>query len=291
MPTFSTYDGTRLAYHLRGEGEPLICLAGGPMRASAYLGDLGGLAAHRRLILLDPRGTGDSAEPADPATYRCGRQVADVEALREHLGLERIDLLGHSASGTLAVLYAAAHPERIATLTVVTGGTRAVGIRASEQDWRDATALRAGEPWYEAGRAAFEEVWAGRDMAEVVDLITPFVYGRWDANAHAHAATADEQINWAASAAYFADGALPDPAATRAALAAVTAPVLVYAGEYDGGPTPARAAELATLFPHGEVAVQRRAGHYPWVDDPGAFSRTVAAFLDPAVRSRIPYRT
>ncbi|NUK21095.1 alpha/beta fold hydrolase, partial [Streptomyces lunaelactis] len=56
--TFSAYDGTMLAYHLVGEGEPLICLPGGAMRASAYLGDLGGLSTHRQLVLLDLRGTG-----------------------------------------------------------------------------------------------------------------------------------------------------------------------------------------------------------------------------------------
>lgn len=66
MPTFSAYDTTPLAYHLVGEGEPLICLPGGPMRASAYLGDLGGLAARRRLVLLDLRGTGASGVPEDP---------------------------------------------------------------------------------------------------------------------------------------------------------------------------------------------------------------------------------
>lgn len=97
MPTFSAYDTTPLAYHLVGEGEPLIVLPGGPMRASAYLGDLGGLSAVRQLVLLDLRGTGDSAAPEDPATYRCDRLVDDVEALRRHLGLDRIDLLAHSA--------------------------------------------------------------------------------------------------------------------------------------------------------------------------------------------------
>jgi pimeloyl-ACP methyl ester carboxylesterase len=51
------------------------------MQASAYLGDLGGLTAHRSLIVLDLRGTGESAAPADPATYRCDRLVGDVEAL------------------------------------------------------------------------------------------------------------------------------------------------------------------------------------------------------------------
>ncbi|WP_435886327.1 alpha/beta fold hydrolase [Streptomyces bacillaris] len=110
MPTLSAYGTTRLAYHLVGEGEPLICLPGGPMRASTYLGELGGLGAARQLVLLDLRGTGDSAEPGDPATYRCDRLVDDVEALREHLGLHRIDLLAHSAGVNLArILFRPGH--------------------------------------------------------------------------------------------------------------------------------------------------------------------------------------
>ena len=57
MPSFCAADGTELAYHVRGEGAPLVCLPGGPGRASSYLGDLGGLSAHRRLILLNGRTT------------------------------------------------------------------------------------------------------------------------------------------------------------------------------------------------------------------------------------------
>lgn len=110
MPTFTAADGTRLAHHVRGDGEPLVLLPGGPMRASVYLGDLGGLAVHRRLILLDPRGTGDSEVPVDPATYRCDRLVDDVEILRAHIGLDHMDLLAHSGGGSLAMLYAARYP-------------------------------------------------------------------------------------------------------------------------------------------------------------------------------------
>ena len=98
------------------------------MRASAYLGDLGGLAGYRQLILVDLRGTGESAYPADSASYRCDRQVGDVEALREHLGLDRMELLAHSAGGSLAVRYAAEYPRRIGALALITPSTRAVGI-------------------------------------------------------------------------------------------------------------------------------------------------------------------
>ena len=54
--------------------------------------------------------------PADPASYRCDRQVADVEAVRRHLGLDRLDLLAHSAGANLAYAYVehAPRPRRAA---------------------------------------------------------------------------------------------------------------------------------------------------------------------------------
>ncbi|MFD5787613.1 alpha/beta fold hydrolase [Streptomyces sp. NPDC127037] len=284
MPTFHTYDGTELAYHLVGEGTPLICLPGGPMRASTYLGTLGGLAAHRQLVLLDLRGTGDSAAPDDPATYRCDRQAEDVEALRAHLGLERVDLLAHSAAGDLAALYAARHPERLRNLVLVAPTTRATGIPVAVPEAREAAALRCSEPWYEDALAALEEIWAGRMTGELRARTRPFLYARWDAAAQEHAAGSPAQINAEAAAEYAAEGAF-DPAATVPALRALEAPVLVLAGEYDTVTTPDRAAELAALFPHAEFAVQRGAAHFPWTDDAGAFARTVEAFLDPEVHS------
>ncbi|MFE7413307.1 alpha/beta fold hydrolase [Streptomyces laurentii] len=295
MPQFTTYDGTRLAYRTRGEGAPLVVLPGGPMRDQAYLGDLGGLTAHRTLIVLDPRGTGDSALPADPHSYRCDRQVADVEALRAHLGLERIDLLGHSGSANLATLYAAAHPARVRSLVLVTPGGRAVGCGVTDEEWDKAAEVFADRPWYAEARAALDALDPDAPARDAAPIVLPFAYGRWDEAARAHAAAADEQINWEAAAAFYAPGAF-DPEATRTALRDFDAPVLVLAGEYDGGPTPAKAAAIAACFPHAELVVQSGAGHFPWVDDAGAFRRPVAAFLDPAVRTvtvdgvRLAYR-
>ncbi|WP_329119207.1 alpha/beta fold hydrolase [Streptomyces sp. NBC_01465] len=278
MPTFAAPDGTALAHHSVGEGEPLICLPGGAMRASAYLGDLGGLAAHRRLVLLDLRGTGDSSVPADPATYRADRQVADVEALRLQLGLERIDLLAHSAAGDLALLYAAAHPQRIRTLTLITARGRAVGVDFTVADRHEAADLRKSEPWYDGARACFDRIWDGAATDPDFDAAAPFFYGRWDAAAQAHAALDVAQTNEEASGAYAGPGAF-DPPAARAVLAQLDARVLLFAGEVDSGPRPRVAAEVANLFPSAELVVQPGAGHFPWLDDAAFFVRTVTEFL------------
>ncbi|MFD7433950.1 alpha/beta fold hydrolase [Streptomyces sp. NPDC059861] len=276
MPSFLAPDGTRLAYHLRGDGVPLVVLPGGPMRHSAYLGDLGGLAAHRRLVLLDLRGTGASQRPADPATYRCDRLVDDVEALRVHLGLERMDLLGHSAGGSLAMLYAARRPDRVARLALITATPWALDMPATTEDRLAAARLREDEPWFAAAFPAFER-WL-RQGGDFDPRFIPFFYGRWDEAAAAHAARDEEESNEEAAERYGSEGAY-DPPATRAALATLSAPVLVYAGELDGGPRPALAHRTAGVFPNAEVAVQPGAGHYPWVDDAKWFVRRTAEFF------------
>ncbi|MBH5334179.1 alpha/beta hydrolase [Streptomyces pactum] len=278
MPTFTSYDGTRLAYRVSGDGPPLVCLPGGPMQASAYLGDLGGLSAHRRLILLDLRGTGRSAAPADPASWRCDRLVADVEALREHLGLERMDVLAHSAGANLAALHLGRHPDRVGRLVLVTPSVFAAGVAVSGEARLDAARLRAGEPWFAEAFAALEDIVAGRGTAGSWQAIAPFAYGRWDAAARAHRAAEDIQRNGEAAAVFGSEGAF-DPDATRAALSRFRAPVLVLAGEADVSAPPPAMAELAGLFPDARLVVQPGAGHFPWLDDAGAFVAATTRFL------------
>ncbi|MBF9128166.1 alpha/beta hydrolase [Plantactinospora sp. S1510] len=283
MPRFRSYDTTELAYHVLGSGPPLVCLPGGPARASSYLGDLGGLGRDRTLLRLDLRGSGESAVPEDSASYRCDRLVDDVEAFRLHLGLDRMDLLAHSAGGNLAELYAARFPDRLTRLVLVTPGLRSVGVETVGFD--EAIVARSTEWWYPEAKAAME-AWqeaAARGAApdEVAVLRTraaPFAYGRWDERARAHVEA--EQWEWSgpAAAGYYA-GFAPDVPAVRAALAELDAPVLIVAGALDPAPTPEAAEALAALFPRTEVAVQEAASHFPWMDDRSRFVKTVLTFL------------
>ncbi|HLJ99508.1 MAG TPA: alpha/beta hydrolase [Streptosporangiaceae bacterium] len=278
MPRFVSYDGTELAYRTLGDGPPLVCLPGGPGRAPDYLGDLGGLSESRRLVLLDPRGVGLSAAPADPATFRVDRLVDDVEALRGHLGLDQMDLLAHSAGSVLGTLYAAAHPERLSALILITPGLAAIGVEGSEQQFGAVVARLATEPWYPAAMAAMEKIMAGRWSMEAFRDSRALFYGRWDEVAQEHATAGVAVRHQAAREGYFGEVAF-DVSAIRSALKQLAAPVLLYAGELDPLVTPAMVREAASLFGGAAVVVQPGAGHFPWIDDPAAFAAAIGSFL------------
>jgi pimeloyl-ACP methyl ester carboxylesterase len=278
MPRFASYDGTEIGFRVAGEGPPLVCLPGGPGRSADYLGDLGGLSQSRQLILLDPRGVGSSDDPADPATLGVNRLVADVEWLRAHLGLERMDLLAHSAGAVLATLYAAAFPERLSSLTLITPGLTAVGVSLTSDQFEAVAGLRAGEPWYQAARAAMDDILAGDQSATAFRASRPLFYARWDAAAQEHAAFGIPERHAAARAGYYAAAELDVPA-TTAALGKLPAPVLLYAGDLDPLVTPAMARQAAEVFADASVMTQPGAGHFPWIDDPAAFSAAITTFL------------
>ena len=200
MPTFSAPDGTLLAYSTIGDGDPVVCIPGGPMRDSSYLGDLGGLSKHRRLVMVDLRGTGRSAVPEDRSSYRCDRLVDDVEALREQLGLERIDLLAHSAGANLATLYAARYPQRLGRLALIMPSMYAAGITPSGEARREIAESRRGEPWFDQAYAALQAIQAGEMTDENAKAIDPFFYGRWDGAAQAHVAGQEGTQNEEAAA-------------------------------------------------------------------------------------------
>lgn len=278
MARFTSYDGTELAYRIEGSGEPLICLAGGPGRASSYLGDLGGLSAHRRLVVLDNRGTGSSASPVHPITYRRDLLVRDVEALRAHLGLDVVDVLGHSAGAGIAMGYAQDFPQRIGKLVLLTPALRSVGLSPEQSDWDSFLAARSGEPWFAQVVAALENDEAGDNTVENRVSASPMLYGSWNSRAQEHAAAELREWRYEVGLGYNAEGAFT-PGILRRALADFSHPVLVYCATSDPISPVRRCAELVELFPNAQLIVHEGAGHYAWVDDPEWLVKQVATFL------------
>ncbi|MFE6741330.1 alpha/beta fold hydrolase [Streptomyces tubercidicus] len=284
MPTFHTYDDAELHYGVLGPADsplpPLVCLAGGPGRDAAYLGDLGGLAAHRQLIIPDSRGTGDSPAAADPARYAFPQLAEDLEALRAHLGLERFALLAHDAGAAVAQAYAAGYPRRLTRLVLVCPGSRLQG--ELPDDAREIFEARSHEEWWPAASAALQQLTEATELSEVRELLyaaAPLAYGHWDEPQRAHAATEGEQLGPVPRAGFWQGVDEQLRLALLAGLREVPCPVLVVTGDRDAV-TGMRAGELvATSFPNAQVHPLHGAGHYPWVDEPTLFCPLVENFL------------
>ncbi|PXA71995.1 alpha/beta fold hydrolase [Cryobacterium arcticum] len=276
MPTFTSHDSTVLHYDVLGTDEhpPLVVLAGGPARHPSYLGDLAGLTSVRTLFVLHQRGVGESAVSPTAHAGAWPELAEDVEALRLHLGLATIDLLGHSAGTRIALSYASRYPSRLASLCLVT--PPAQWIVAEPDDSAAIVGAHRGEPWfpdYLDHRPAALAAQSADESNRWFPFIAPIAWASWSPEARRHEATGA----WHPEAQdRFFSGA--DPAGIAAGIAHVDCPVLVVAGEQDGltGLRPVLA--VADLFGDGRAVTIKDAGHYPWVEQPAAFALVTAAF-------------
>jgi proline iminopeptidase len=274
-----TTEGRRLFYETHGSGQPLVCIPGGPGLSSRLLGDLGGLSRECQLVLADPRGSGRSDPPPRDDLYRLADFAADVELLRSHLGLRRIALLGHSAGASIALTYAAEHPECVERLVLVGAAARfADDHEAVAAAMREA---RSGEPWYRdaaavgATIARADRSMTNSQLGALLARGAGFCFARYGPRQAAYAALLrDEGVNVAAWL------AADEGEDLRPLLPRITAPTLVVAGEEDCLVAPVASQELAEGLAHGQTVVLADAGHYPWVDQPEPFRSAVGSFLD-----------
>jgi len=122
---FTTSDGIRIDYFVRGAGPPLLACQGGPgIRSDTLAATLAPLEDARTIVYHDYRGSGRSAT-APPDTYTFERLADDMDELRHHLGLGPVPVLAHSMGGFVALHDALRHPDACTGLVLV--GTTPTG--------------------------------------------------------------------------------------------------------------------------------------------------------------------
>lgn len=288
----------------RPDGKPVVFLHGGPGG--------GCTPEHRRLfdpsayriVLLDQRGCGRStphaAEPgADLSTNTTWHLVADIEALRTHLGIDRWQVFGGSWGSTLALAYAETHPKRVTELVLRGIFT----FRRRELDW------------YYGGGAGFlfpdrwAEFLAPVDPAQRDDLVRAYHHLLNDPDPAVHGPAGVAWSTWEASTVrllpdpelvasfarpdyalafarienhyfrhggWFAEGQLLDGAGALGDI-----PGVIIQGRYDVC-TPATSAwELHRAWPGSELVIVPDAGHA--FNEPGILHHLIEA-TDAAAR-------
>ena len=118
-------NGIQLGYQEFGEGSPLVLLHGGFGSVEMFGPNVDLLAAHHRVIGVDLQSHGRSPAPDRPMRFET--MADDIAALVASLGLERVDLVGFSLGGGVALRTAIQHPEVVARLVLVSAPFKSDG--------------------------------------------------------------------------------------------------------------------------------------------------------------------
>jgi proline iminopeptidase len=277
-------DGVRLWYSEVGKGSPLIVIHGGPgMDHRSLEADLTPLARHHRLIYYDQRGGGESTLPADTSLLTIEHHVSDLEALRRHLGLEKVTLLAHSFGPAIAASYAIRYPEHVARMIFLSPIPprkgkffeeygAALEERLTEDQRKRAQDLEKSLETTSDATAVCRQYWAimtpprlARSTPSGVvksDLCTAppeaIRYGMTKTNSATFGSLGD--WNWTAD------------------LRRVTAPTLIIHGEEDAIPM-AMVSEWLTALPDARIIRLPRTAHFPHAEQPMIVFPAIETFL------------
>jgi len=132
MPSAQAGD-IKLYYEVRGSGDPLVLIPGLGSDTRLFSTVIPRLAERNRVVVLDPRGGGQSDKPAGP--YSIGQMTDDVAGLMDALGIARAHVMGYSMGGKIALQLAADHPELVDHLILGATAARPPITRRFTRRW------------------------------------------------------------------------------------------------------------------------------------------------------------
>jgi proline iminopeptidase len=273
-------DGGRIWYRVVGSGNatPVILLHGGPGYSSFYMRSLEALSADRPLVRYDQLGGGKSDRITDTALFNIAHFVRELDSLRSHLGYGKVHLVGHSWGTILGLEYYRAHPEHVASLTLM---SPALDIPAWEKNAkRLVKTLPDSAQKAIATREAEKNFTAPDYQAALNEFYGKYVWRRpVQAELDSLTATVNEGIyNYMQGPSEFTiTGTLKQYDATPF-LRTVQVPVLFTVGEFDEADPPT-VKRHAQLTPGAKYAVIPNAAHIVQWDNPSETNRVVRDFL------------
>ncbi len=257
-------DSVSLHYVASGQGVPVVLLHGFPLSSSIWQQQRESLSERYRIIAPDLRGHGQS--PAPPGVYDMDLLARDVLAMLDGLGIEKAVIMGHSMGGYVALAAWRLAPARFLALGLIASQAGADTDEARQNRYKLADKV-AAEGNQTLAIAMLPKLFAptlpadAEDRAWVRRLIL---------------ATPSTGIIGALKGMAVRPDAGPS-------LPTIAVPTLIVAGRQDQIIAPAKAEAMAAIIPRATLAMIDNAGHMPMLEQPGATTAAIGAFLDKSV--------
>lgn len=153
-------DGAQLVYEVEGEGEHALAFAHGwCSKLEHWEAQAAHFAPTHRILRWDRRGMGRSRTDAPAASP--SRHAADLAAILDAAGIDRVTVAGHAGGGPTALAFAAEHPERTEGLIVVDSVVHAPPRPGEEDPFGSSVARSIERLGAEGGEALFRRMYTG----------------------------------------------------------------------------------------------------------------------------------
>ena len=245
-----------------GAGETLLLVHGFSADLDHWTRMAAHLTDHYRVVALDLPGFGRSTRSPD-ASYSTVTQVERLDAFTRAIGLERHHVAGNSMGGSIAAVYAATHPDRVASVGLFANG----GIQSPRPSELDERRARGEEPLLMSSREDFDEVmrFVFEEVPPVPGTIQDYLAERAVENRDHNERISNELKAEAIDVASY--------------LPRITAPTLVLWGDRDRLLDVSAVDVMKPLLPGGTFVILEGVGHIPMVERPEETARHYREFL------------
>jgi pimeloyl-ACP methyl ester carboxylesterase len=266
---FAEVNGTRLYYEVAGSGRALVLMHGEPGDTRVWDDQFEPFSWHYQVVRYDRRGFGKSALPSQEG-YQGYTDTEDLLALLEHLEIGRAYLIGHSAGGNLATLFAITRPETVEALVLVDAVLWGFPRSPEYEEFSAAVYKRARE----AGPKAANELFRNNPVS-AASRENPAVAARLDAILSEYSGW-----HWTYNGPWRVDPRYGDADRSPAErLEEIIAPTLIIVGDRALPFQQARADYYREHVRGAQKVVFPGVGHSVMMETPTRFNETVLSFL------------
>jgi len=277
---FTSPNGITFNYAVSGSG-PLVVFQsiGWGLSMQLYKNTFQPLESAVTLLHFEPRGSGGSSQPSSPDAMSTKEMASDLEHLRQHLGVEQMNLMGHSNGGAIALTYAEEYPDNVEKLVLIDHELQGF----SSDNFMKYAQARKDHPVYGPALQTMIQrkqvpPTTEQEFSDFLEKVSPYFFtdttkshlmgealkdGSLSVFNFQNQSRCDEQLKFNA-----VEG-----------LGNVTAKTLVINGDDDAMCSLAAAKKAAEGIPTARLEIVKDAGHMPWLEKPDDFFPLLREFL------------
>ncbi|WP_027138231.1 alpha/beta fold hydrolase [Gaetbulibacter saemankumensis] len=286
---FYEIDGYKINVEVKGEGDPIFFLPGGPGNSHDYMqANFGQYYKSHTVVFFDFLGRGKSDDAKNPSEYSVENDVALIESLRKALNFDKISIVGHSYGTVPAQAYAIKYPDNVNKLFLISGFHSGAMWQTNCDSYNHYAKTHFPEKWKQVDSLRALGYVSSQEPLKSLYASFPTKYIYYHNTSIKGNRPNEPYRNWSDEVYVTIIGRDGDFDVSgsminqdyRQDLKHVKAKTMIVAGRYDGVSTPEFNIQYKTFMPEAQFEMFENSAHNPYLEEPEKFYKLFDTFFE-----------